>query len=72
MFISMNNPLSSPEQLEYNGPVLDPEYDDIPDYTLYIAVDSNGHRHELEGAEELAQFVEWCADEELSFTITNN
>jgi hypothetical protein len=69
MYVSMNNPLTSPEQLEYNGPKLDPEYDDLPDYTEIIAVDSNGHRHELIGEAELMEFVSWCSDEGLAFNI---
>lgn len=71
MYVSMNNPLYDPEQLEYRGPLLDPDYDDIPDNELFVAVTANGVRYEVYGQEEKQELIEWAADNEEILTFTN-
>ena len=71
MTVSMNNPWTSPEQYEYNGPKLDPEYDDMPDTELFVAYTANGVRYEVCGQAEKEELIEWAADNEEILTFTN-
>jgi hypothetical protein len=72
MYASMNNPWTSPEQFEYNGPKLDPEYDDMPEEKeLFVAVTSEGVRYEAWGEDGKEELIEWLEDNEETFTFTN-
>lgn len=65
----MNNPWNNPEQFQYHGPRLDPEYDDIPEpqpIFQFTELD-NGLTYEVYGEEARDEIITNLTDDGVPF-----
>jgi hypothetical protein len=66
----MNNPLQCPEQLEYRGRKLDPEFDFIPEeQEIFEARTADGQTYLAYGEAKRDELIEWLEDNEEEFVL---